>query len=93
MKRYDFRVKDGIPGLYVVEDGDYYFVADVNATMIPRPDELRAKLAVNAVIDAARSDQISYMCDHPDSGKYERRKAITEEARAAVLALMGVENA
>ena len=53
MKRYDFRVKDGIPGLYVVEDGDYYFVADVAATMIERPSEDEARKAVDRLAEVA----------------------------------------
>ena len=89
MKRYDFRVKNGVPGLYAVEDGDYYFVPDVESTMIPRPDAGAARKAVDDLIDLAYEHCTALIWK--EQGKASGLAEEIKIHKAAVLALMGVE--
>lgn len=91
LKRYDFRVKNGIPGLYVVPDGDYYLVSDVEATMIERPDaeaiEVLKEIRRHYLDHATRCDGVrNQMAPRQKELNMYRVRILT-----ALLRLMGVE--
>ena len=97
MKRYDFRVKDGIPGLYRVEDGDYYLVADVEREMIPRPsgEEARSISEIVEYFDGLIKGEEYHqsVCDECHTSVQRSRDRVYKykEWKAALLRLMGVE--
>lgn len=91
MKRYD---PDYLQLMTMEErpDGSYYLASEVDASMIPRPNAEEARKAVDELISAATCFEAAY--NNPLFEDYKEESiADLQRTKAAVLALMGVENA
>lgn len=96
MKRYDLCEGEGC-GCHMEEEGggDYYLVADVEATMIERPSEEVARKAVARYRGSVRRFGTLFDIPQWDLADYldllQRARSEEEQAETALLRLMGVE--
>lgn len=95
MKRYGLKWDDrNTCGCHMTDSdkadyGDYYAVEDVEREMIPRPDAEAARKAVDAVLT-----EVMWLYEYKYKGHadlIESQQNKVNEARAALLRLMGVE--
>lgn len=98
MKRYDIEAYCRVCDCEITtkkrpsEDGDYYLVTDVERTMIPRPDAEAARKAVDELVNAATCFEAAH--SNPLFGDYKEESiADLQRTKAAVIEMMGVENA
>ena len=88
LKRYDWSIKP-YPNMREEGDGRFYLVSDVEREMIPRPDPEEARKAVDTLLA-----EVMWMYEYKHNGHddlVESQQDKVLDARAAVLALMGVE--
>ena len=91
MKRYD---PDYLQLMTMEErpDGSYYLASEVDASMIPRPDAEAARKAVDELVNAATCFEAAH--SNPLFGDYKEESiADLQRTKAAVIEMMGVENA
>lgn len=95
MKRYGLKWDDrNTCGCHMTDSdkadyGDYYAVEDVERETIPRPDADEARKAVDTLLA-----EVMWMYEYKHNGHddlVESQQDKVLDARAAVLALMGVE--